>query len=107
MSSKTIDGITFCKSNRQGKKYRAEIPARLWNKYRPDERVNTVKVIHFGALGYQHYHDVIGYYRSLDHKDKERRRRYRARHSGSTNKKGKPAYKVKYSPSYLAYYYLW
>ena len=39
--------------------------------------------IHFGDTRYQHYRDVLGYYKSLDHYDKKRRQNYYARHGPS------------------------
>jgi hypothetical protein len=81
----------FKKSTRPGKKYMAKVGDR-W--------------VHFGALGYQHYYDKIGLYHELDHLDKDRRKRYRERHRkimvGST-----PAYKIKNSPSWFSWHYLW
>lgn len=38
----------------------------------------------FGSIGYQHYNDRIGYYKSMNHNDRERRKRYYDRH-GKTN----------------------
>ena len=89
----------FKKSNRKGKKYMVEVD----NKW-----------IHFGALkpdgkGYQHYKDStgLGLYSHLDHGDKERRKRYRDRHSKILLKDGTPAYKNKNQSAYWSYYYLW
>lgn len=48
---------------------------------------------------YQHYHDKIGAYRQYDHKDKERRRRYRIRHKGQDQKK--------FSSGYFSMRFLW
>jgi len=83
--------IKFSKSNVKGKKYKAEVNGR---------------VVHFGALGYKQYHDKIGMYSSDDHNDVKRRDRYRARHKkimiGST-----PAYKIKYTPAWFSWNYLW
>lgn len=98
--------ISYSKSNLSGKKYRAEIPKAMWNKARTDKITTPFKVIHFGALGYQHYHDRIGLFSELDHNDSKRRANYRARHSGVMSKYG-PAYKVKYSPAWFSFYYLW
>jgi hypothetical protein len=54
--------------------------------------------IHFGARGYSDF---------LDHKDEERRQRYRARARGALLKNGKPAYKDKNQPAFYSYYILW
>lgn len=35
--------------------------------------------VHFGDKRYEHYEDKIGIYRGQDHKDVERRRRYKQR----------------------------
>lgn len=83
--------IKFSRSDRKGKKYKAEVYG---------------KTVHFGALGYQQYHDKIGLYSSLDHNDIKRRKRYRDRHKkimiGSI-----PAYRIKYTPAWFSWYYLW
>jgi hypothetical protein len=55
--------------------------------------------ISFGAKGYSHYYDKIGHYESLNHLDKERRKRYKQRHEGTRH--------YKYSSSYFADRYLW
>lgn len=72
-----------------------------------------MKIVHFGHRDYEHYRDSVP--KSLggklwshkDHNDKERRDNYRSRHRGMLNKDGKPAYKVKYTPAWFSYYYLW
>lgn len=56
------------------------------------------KIIHFGAEGYSDF---------LEHKDKERRDRYRKRHAAILKKDGTPAYKDKFSPAYWSYFVLW
>jgi hypothetical protein len=65
------------------------------------------KKIGFGLKGYQHYKDKLGYYKSLDHLDKQRRDRYRARASKIKNKKGELTYKDKNTSNYWAFHYLW
>jgi len=99
--------MEFSVSNRKNKKYEVRVPAKLWNKHHPDDKVNSAKIVHFGDKRYQHYKDQIGNYSHLDHLDKERRKNYRNRHSAITTKNGKLAYKQKYSPSWFSYYYLW
>lgn len=54
----------------------------------------------FGALGYQHYRDRIGHYKSGDHGDEKRRQNYRSRHSRDN-------LADKTSPGYFAWTYLW
>lgn len=48
---------------------------------------------------YQHYQDKIGDFRKYDHKDKERRQRYRIRHKGEDLNK--------FSSGYFSMRYLW
>ncbi len=57
------------------------------------------KKVPFGSKSYEQYCDKIGEYSSKDHGDKERRRRYRARHFGED--------KNKFSSGYFAWKYLW
>ena len=54
--------------------------------------------IHFGARGMSDY---------TIHKDEDRRRRYRARHSKIKLSDGRRAYTVKSSPSYWSWNLLW
>ena len=86
--------IRFERSKAKGKKYAAIIQNR---KTKKDRRIN------FGALGYEHYKDLtpLKLYSNLDHKDKNRRLSYHARHNthridGS-----------EYSPAYFSFKYLW
>ena len=44
------------------------------------------RLIHFGDKRYQHFKDKLGKYSSLNHGDKERRKRYYARHCKTTDK---------------------
>lgn len=75
--------------------------------------MNDGKKIRFGNQEYQHYRDSVppllggGKWSYLDHNDKVRRRNYRSRHAGVLLKSGIPAYKVKYTPAWFSYYYLW
>lgn len=71
------------RSNRKGKKYMVIY--------------NDVK-IHFGNSDYDDY---------TIHKDKERRRLYRARASRIKDKYGNLTYLNKYSPNYWSYHLLW
>lgn len=80
------------------KKYKAVI-------YEGGKKIKTVQ---FGDKRYQHYKDTaLKYYSKQDHLDKERRRKYRARHQGILNKEGLPVYTIKYTPSWFSYNYLW
>ena len=93
MFHKIIDGIHFYLSDNSNKKYKAVLP--------------NGRIVNFGAKGYSQYRDRIGYYSSYDHLDSKRRNRYRARHKAILTGDGRLAYKVKYSPSYFSYKYLW
>lgn len=81
----------FKKSTSKGKKYMI--------------KVNN-KLVHFGALGYQQYHDKIGLYSSYDHNDVTRRNLYRARHK-KIYSNGKPSYLTRYTPAWFSWNYLW
>jgi hypothetical protein len=65
------------------------------------------KLIHFGDRSMEHYHDKLGKWTNLDHKDKTRRASYRARAEGIRNKKNKLTYKDRNSSNYWSYHYLW
>jgi hypothetical protein len=82
------------KSTRAGKKYMV--------KYKG-------KIIHFGQIGASQFFDStpLKLYSHLDHNDKKRRDRYRARHEKILLKDGTPAYKNKSSPSWWSWTYLW
>ena len=66
----------------------------------------------FGDRRYEQYKDSVpksqggGLYAYLNHKDKDRRKAYRKRHS-SILTGTKRAIDVKYSPAWFSYYYLW
>ena len=69
--------------------------------------------VHFGHQDYEQYRDSVpksmggGIWSHKNHLDDQRRKNYRARHGGTKTKSGRPAYQVKYSPSWFSYYYLW
>jgi hypothetical protein len=83
--------VGFRRSKTKGKKYDAIVK----------RESGELSYIPFGQLGYEQYRDRTGegLYTKLDHYDKRRREAYRKRHSGEQ--------KVKYSPGYFAWYYLW
>ncbi len=86
MLRKTLDGFIFvAPSKRKGKKYDVY-------------KKNGDYITSFGARGYEHYKDKIGYYRSWNHGDENRRRLYYARH-GRTLDQG--------SSKYFSNKYLW
>lgn len=74
--------VDFKKSNRKNKKLMAIFK----------ENGKLIKIIHFGALGYEDY---------TTHKDPERRRRYINRHWRNEN------WKNPYTAGSLSYYILW
>jgi len=84
--------IIFKKSTNPHKKYDAFI---------------GTKRVSFGDRNYQQFHDKIGHWSHLDHNDPERRKKYRARHGKIYTKSGELAYKVKYSPEWFSWHYLW
>ena len=55
--------------------------------------------VSFGDTRYQQYHDRIGLYHDLDHKDKKRQALYKARHAKDINKL--------YSPGWFSWNFLW
>jgi hypothetical protein len=76
--------IVFRRSSAKGKKYTAIVDGHK---------------VHFGALGYQQFHDrtPLKLYSAWDHNDPERRKRYYLRHSKTT----------KYSADWFSKHYLW
>jgi hypothetical protein len=54
--------------------------------------------IHFGARGYSDY---------LQHRDDDRRARYRIRHRAILLASGRPAYTDRNSPAYYSWHILW
>lgn len=77
---------------------------KYWVYVKKDDRV---KKIGFGMKGMQQFKDKLGYYKSLDHNDKERRKRYLARAKGIKNKKGELTWNDKNSANYYSIRYLW
>ncbi len=92
MSQSLPDGIRFVKGP-NGKKYTAIMP--------DGRRVN------FGASGYEQYKDSIPknlggqLWAHKNHLDETRRKSYRARHGAQGY------YKIKYTPAWFSYYFLW
>ena len=58
-------------------------------------------LLSFGQLPYQHYKDLIGHYKDLDHLDKKRRDNYRARAEGIGHLDNPN------SPNFWSYWFLW
>ena len=84
----------FTKSKSKGKKY-----AVIYNN----------KTINFGSSTNSQFKDKtgLGLYTHLNHGDKTKRAAFRARMSKIKNKSGEYVYKLKSSPAYWAYNYLW
>lgn len=83
--------VEFKRSHLAGKKYDAILK---------NKRTGRLKIIPFGATGYQQYKDrALGLYSKDDHNDVKKRDAYRKRHQGEQNRK--------YSSGYFAYKYLW
>jgi hypothetical protein len=83
---KTIDGSKFM------------APSKIENK-KYDVIAPNGKKFSFGDKRYQQYHDKIGYYKNLDHNDKQRRDNYRARHKHDKLDS--------YSSGFFSYNFLW
>lgn len=86
MFQKKVNGYTIKVSTRKNKKY---------DVFKDDKYITS-----FGDKRYQHYKDLIGYYKNLDHNDTKRRDNYRSRHKN--DKINDPDY-----AGYWAYNYLW
>ena len=67
------------------------------------------KWIHFGDKRYQHFMDStpLKLYSHMDHNDYERRKNYRDRARGITNKYGELTYDNPNYANYWSYNYLW
>ena len=93
--------IIIKKSTRKNKKYMI---------YNP----KTMKYVHFGERGANHFKDVspIRMYTNLNHNDPKRRRNYLLRHHGVSSKKEALLKEQKlkgtvYTPKYLSTLFLW
>lgn len=65
------------------------------------------KTIHFGDSKMEQFKDKTGIWKSKDHGDKERRKRYLARARGIKNKKGELTANMPSSPNYHSINVLW
>lgn len=81
------------------KKYKVKI-------YKKGQLINTVQ---FGDKRYQQFRDKtpLKLYSHLNHLDPKRRNSYRRRAAGIVNKEHIPTYKIKYTPNWFSYNYLW
>ena len=88
-------------------KYRIEVSDRPEKKY--VAIFSNGRRVYFGTAQYAQYKDKtpLKKYSHMDHLDKNRRTRYRARHEKILTKSGKPAFKIPYTPSWFSYKYLW
>ena len=77
------------------KPMRSTRPEKKMMVYVKDPQTGKIKTIHFGAQGYKHNYSERAW------------RSYRARARGILNKKKQQVYKIKTSPAYWAYNYLW
>ena len=71
------NGRTYYVSDRKHKKYYTIVEG---------------KKVHFGDTRYEHYYDKLGYYKYLNHNDKERRRLYKIRHEKDRHIKNTAGY---------------
>ena len=92
--------IKFSISNQKNKKYKAV-------HILPSGKIGHTT--HFGDKRYEHYKDTtpLKAYTDLDHLDKERRERYRKRHSKIKLKDGRLAFKVPFTSAWFSWRYLW
>ena len=93
--------VRITKSPKKGKKYRATV-----------SNGTKLRSIDFGDLNYEHYHDNIGMFSRLNHRDTKRRRAYFMRHSGVSTKtkaleKEKRISKGRLNARILSHTYLW
>lgn len=65
------------------------------------------KTIDFGQQGYQHFKDKTGIWKSLDHNNKERRKKYLTRSAGIKDKQGNLTKNNPLSANYHARRVLW
>lgn len=86
----------------QGEEYEAKAPSKTENK-KYDIFKDDKKILSFGDRRYSHYTDKLGYYKHLDHNDKDRRKLYRIRHKED---KGVVLNSPKY-PGFFSWHFLW
>lgn len=77
----------------------------------------TVKRVNFGHKDYEQFRDSVpismggGLWSHKNHGNDKRRQNYRSRHAGvkltTGPRSGTPAYRVKYTPSWFSYHFLW
>lgn len=72
------------KSTAKNKKYSVYV--------KDPSKKSGMKLIHFGDKRYEHFKDKLGHYSKLDHGDKERRKKYYARHGKKATSKDTAKY---------------
>ena len=88
-----------------------EVPRRGYKKY--VAVVPNVGRVPFGDRRYEHYKDLVpaglggGRWSKKNHNDAARRKNYRSRHGAIQNANGKRSYKIRYTPAWFSYYFLW
>jgi hypothetical protein len=87
----------------QNKRYLVRAPSTTKHKKYDVYEVDGKKLLAFGDDRYSHYFDRLGYYKTLDTLDKERRRLYKIRHAKDRGLvENNPNY-----PSYWSFNFLW
>lgn len=90
---------------------RFKVPAKGRHKYVaifPDGRR-----VRFGHRDYEHFKDSVppalggGKWRRKDHDDPQRRRNYRKRHGAQRCADGRACVRIRYSPAWFSYNFLW
>ena len=82
-------------------------PVKSDKKFKKYKVLTKNGIIHFGDTRYQHYKDLIGDYKKLDHGDKKRQQNYCKRSAGIRDKNGKLTKNNKESSNYFSRRYLW
>jgi hypothetical protein len=69
----------------------------------------TTRTVQFGDKAFSQYRDStpLGLYAYRDHLDPARRADFQRRHRGVLTKDGRAAYKVRFSPAWFSWHYLW
>tara|TARA_A100001015_G_C15038882_1_gene738189 strand:+ start:3513 stop:3845 length:333 start_codon:yes stop_codon:yes gene_type:complete len=94
---------------------KSKLKQKKYTAYVQDLKNNKIRLIHFGADGYEQFKDSTdkGYYTKNNHGDPRRRRNYFSRHSsGIQTKKEAIIYEIKKNNKYfnskiLSHKYLW
>lgn len=88
------DKLEFKKANpKTKKKYEVKITFK--------DQTKKPKIVRFGSIKHEHYHDRIGFFLQLDHHDVQRRKLFYNRFRSLLKKT------EKYSPMYFSAKFLW